>query len=51
MGDLLSKDFRAAPEQLFPADGFDPSAAGYAPAALGHRDMAAADISPRAAAT
>lgn len=61
MGDLLSKDFRAAPEQLFSADGFHPSAAGYALAAdhllpelliaLGQRDMATADISPRAPAT
>lgn len=30
MGDLLSKDFRAAAEQLFSADGLHPSAAGYA---------------------
>src|SRR5690606_1755994 len=61
MGDLLSEDFRAAPEQLFSADGFHPSAAGYALAAdhllpellvaLGQRDMATADISPRAPAT
>ncbi|WP_328388147.1 SGNH/GDSL hydrolase family protein [Nocardia sp. NBC_00416] len=61
MGDLLSKDFRAAPEQLFSADGFHPSAAGYALAAthllpellraLGERDMAAADISPQPTAT
>ncbi|MGW5384765.1 SGNH/GDSL hydrolase family protein [Nocardia sp. NPDC003963] len=55
MGDLLSKDFRSAPEQLFSADGFHPSAAGYALAAthllpeltraLAERDMATADIS------
>ncbi|MET8798878.1 SGNH/GDSL hydrolase family protein [Nocardia sp. NPDC004568] len=55
MGDLLAKDFRAAPEQLFSADGFHPSADGYALAAthllpelmraLAERDMAAADIS------
>lgn len=55
MGDLLSKNFRAAPEQLFSADGFHPSAAGYALAAthllpelmraLADRDMATADIS------
>ncbi|MEU4842544.1 SGNH/GDSL hydrolase family protein [Nocardia testacea] len=55
MGDLLGKDFRAAPEQLFSADGFHPSAEGYALAAthllpelmraLADRDMATADIS------
>ncbi|MEV0109874.1 SGNH/GDSL hydrolase family protein [Nocardia sp. NPDC050799] len=55
MGDLIGKDFRAAPEQLFSADGFHPSADGYALAAthllpelmraLADRDMATADIS------
>lgn len=55
MGDLLGKDFRAAPQQLFSADGFHPSADGYALAAthllpellraLAERDMAGADIS------
>ncbi|GGL30725.1 lipase [Nocardia jinanensis] len=55
MGDLMSKDFRASPEQLFSADGFHPSAEGYALAAthllpeltraLAERDMAAVDIS------
>jgi lysophospholipase L1-like esterase len=29
MGDLLGRDFRSAPEALFSADGFHPSAAGY----------------------
>ncbi len=29
MGDLLARDFRSAPEVLFSADGFHPSAAGY----------------------
>ncbi|MFC8047993.1 SGNH/GDSL hydrolase family protein [Nocardia sp. NPDC057353] len=33
MGNLLSPKFRAAPELLFAADGFHPSAAGYALAA------------------
>lgn len=61
MGTLLGKDFRAAPEQLFSADGFHPSAAGYALAAthllpelmnaLDERDMAAADISPQPTGT
>ena len=47
MGDLLGHDFRSTPEVLFSADGFHPSAAGYALAAehilpvvlngLGHR--------------
>jgi len=35
MGDLLGRDFRSAPEVLFSADGFHPSAAGYELAA-GH---------------
>ncbi|MGW0179036.1 SGNH/GDSL hydrolase family protein [Nocardia sp. NPDC003345] len=61
MGTLLGKDFRAAPEQLFSADGFHPSAAGYALAAthllpelmnaLDERDMATADISPQPTGT
>ncbi|MEU6564652.1 SGNH/GDSL hydrolase family protein [Nocardia nova] len=33
MGDLLGHDFRSTPEVLFSADGFHPSAAGYALAA------------------
>ncbi|MBU3067544.1 SGNH/GDSL hydrolase family protein [Nocardia sp. NEAU-G5] len=35
IGDLLGRDFRSAPEALFSADGFHPSAAGYELAA-GH---------------
>ncbi|MBF6287293.1 SGNH/GDSL hydrolase family protein [Nocardia cyriacigeorgica] len=61
MGDLLSKDFHAAPEQMFSADGFHPSAAGYALAAehllpvllsaLSERDLAVPGVSPSTGAT